>query len=140
MKKITRTIEGKLPTFSIKRNGQHIGILNTEPENLISDAVYYETTIRPSVGDNIILPPQIRGEIAFKIVEEKDVYFGIIYPNEKKYKKQVWSVELIAQELANFTTVSKVTHWGENIYIHLTRDRESEEFSILMSTAYNWED
>ena len=140
MKKTTKKFEGKLPVFSIKRNGQHLGILSTEPENLINDAVYYETLVRPIVGDNIILPDITRLEMANKIIQSKDVYFGIIYPNEKKFKKQIWTLELVSQELANFTTISKITHWGDNSYIHLTRDRETEELTLLFSTAYNWED
>lgn len=140
MKKTVKSINGKLPNLTVRRNGQHIGLLNTEPENMVTDYVYYDIPTKPNVGDNIIIPPEIRNEMAFRIKESKDVYFGIIYPNEKKFKKSSWSIEMISQELANFTTISKITHWGNNTYIHLTRDRESEELSLLFSTAYNWED
>ena len=138
MKKTVKQVKGKLPIFEVKKNGQHVGVLNTE--TLIDECIFYTTETRPNIGDNLILPENIRQHIAFLIEKKKEVYFGIIYPNERKFKKNIWNLELIAQELSNFTTVSKITHWGNNIYIHLTRDRMSEEMTLLFSTAFNWED
>ena len=138
MKKVVKQLKGKTPTLEVKKNGQHVGILNTE--TTIEDCVYHETETRPLIGDNLILPDYVREHLAYFIEGRKETYYGIIYPNENKFNKKIWNIDLIAQELANFTTVSKIIHWGNNVYIQLTRDKESEEIDLLFSTAFNWKD
>lgn len=137
MKKVVKQLKGKTPVLEVKKNGQHVGILNTE--TTIEDCVYYDTEARPMIGDNIILSEDTREYLAFMIYNRREAYYGIIYPNDKKYEKKKWEVELIVQELANFTTISKIIHWGRNVYIQLTRDT-NQDLDLLFSTAFNWED
>lgn len=135
MKKTVKQLKGTTPLFEVKKNGRHVGVLNTE--TYIEDCIFYDVGERPMIGDNLILPEDVRQKLAFRVYNTRDAYFGIIYPNEKKFKKTLWNTELISQELASFTTVSKIMHWGKNTYIQLTRD-DNSQIDYLFSTAFNW--
>lgn len=131
-----KKIKGELTTLGLSRKGQHIGIRNTE--TTIQDCIFYETQKDLKVGDTIVLDESTRKEISYKIEKNKDVYFGVIFPNEKKFNKNKWVVNLIAQELAEFVIVSQVIHWGDSTYVNLIRNYKDEDLDYLFSSSFNW--
>ncbi len=133
-----KSLSGKLTPLEVKREGQHVGIRNTESP--VEDCVLYQTGREPKKGDTWILPPHIRSELAFRIFPKKDVYYGVIYPKEKKFNKKLWEENLIEQELSEFTIVSQVVQWGDSTYINLIRNFDDKDQDYLFSTAYNWEE
>jgi hypothetical protein len=133
-----QNLKGNLTTLTKLKKGQHVGIRTIDVK--ISDCVDYQTSVRPIKGDVLILPEFIRDELAYKISESKEDYFGIIYPDEKKFNEKLWKVKLIAQHLAEFTKVSQVVHWGDSWYIQLVRDMNDTDLETLFSIGFNWED
>lgn len=137
LKKVSE-LKGEATHLEVKKGGQHFGIRSIDGD--ITDFVLFETPQRPRIGETVVLPPSIMGQMAFKIHERKDDYFGIIYPNERKFNQKKWDINLIAQELAAISKVSKITHWGDSTYIALIRNYEDKDQEYLDSSSYNWED
>ncbi|UII80016.1 hypothetical protein [Flagellimonas sp. CMM7] len=134
----TGSIEGNLSHLSIKRPGQHVGIRNTE--SFMEHCILYDTERKPSVGETWLLPEEIRAELAFNVFNHRETYYGIIYPDDKKYDPKKWNEKFIEQELAEFTKVSEVIQWGESTYITLVRNYDDKDLNYLFSTAWNWKE
>ena len=152
-KKQVKSLKGEVSNLSIVPSGQHVGIRNTE--HFIGHGVIYETPLKfftnkegatynvtrlPQVGDEIVLPEDILGMLSMIVHDHPDIYFGIIYPKDKKFNQKKWKQSIIAQELASFTKISQIIHWGESTYITMVRNYEDKDLEYLHSIAWNWEE
>jgi hypothetical protein len=133
-----QNLKGDLPILTKLKKGQHVGIRTVDMS--IVDCAHYETLVRPIKGDVLILPEFIRDELAYNVSQSKEEYYGIVYPKEKKFNSKLWRTKLIAQELASFTKVSQVVHWGDSWYIQLVRETNDNDLDTLFSIGFNWED
>lgn len=137
-KKSLNPVKIETTPLKVEKSGQHVGIRNTE--HFMGHCVVYNTPREPKIGEKWILPPEIRNVLAMVIKDHPDIYFGVIYPKEKKFDKKKWTESYISQELAQFIKVSEVIQWGDSTYITLVRNYDDKDLDYLFSTAWNWKE
>jgi len=136
-KKKLNQLKGETTPFRVERNGQYVLIRNVDD---IRKGIFFETHRTLHIGEKLILSWADKLDLAHIVLNNKEAYYGIIYPKQKKFDKKLWNIDLVAQELAEFTKISVIETWGVNSYVMLVRDDEDPDRDKLFSTGFNWEE
>lgn len=101
-------------------------------------SIYWHSDYKPSINEEIILTMEERRELAQKVLSGKEIFYGLINPKEKKFDAKKWTLNHIENELAHFSRVVKIVHWGGEVFFMLDRRKKTPE--KYFKIAFNWKE